>query len=83
MIEQKIINWANAEIQHRRGRGAIVISSQAKLLPVSVPADRCHKYSPVCKVVVPVILESREETLDEIYFSNIEVARITGKEVIA
>ena len=82
-VEQRLTRWACAEIQHQRGRGAIVMAEQAVLEPVSVSASMTHEYSPVCKVTVPVILESREEAICTHHFSNADVARICGKVRVA
>jgi hypothetical protein len=81
--EAKLKAWACAEIQHARGRGAIVMKEDAVLEPVSVRADMAHELSPVCRVSVPVILESRNETVCHHYFNNREIARICGKVRVA
>lgn len=81
--EAKLTAWACGEIQHHRGRGAIVMTHDAVLEPVSVRADMAHQFSPVCRVAVPVILESRKETVCYHYFTNAEVARICGKVRVA
>jgi hypothetical protein len=78
--EKKLIARGCAEIQRKRGKAAIVLTRQAVLTPVSVPADRIHAYSPVAKVSVPVILESREETICVHYFTDKEIVRICGME---
>lgn len=82
-IEERLTKWACAEIQHARGRGAIVMIQDAVLEPVSVRADMAHEYSPVCRVSVPVILESRKETVVHHYFNNREIARICGQVRVA
>lgn len=77
--EAKLLSWGCAEIQHYRGRGAIVMQDKAILEPVSIPTMlpvSAIKNYPVCKVSVPVILESREQTISYYYFNNIEIARI-------
>jgi len=79
--EAKLLSWASAEIQHYRGRGAIVMRDKAVLEPVSIPTMlpvSAIKNHPVCKVSVPVILESREQTISYYYFNNTEIARICG-----
>jgi hypothetical protein len=53
------------------------------LEPVSVRADMAHEFSPVCRVSVPVILESRRETVCHHYFTNHEIARICGQVRVA
>ena len=79
----KLTAWGCAEIQRARGRGAIVMTQDAVLEPVSVRADMTHEFSPVCRVSVPVILGSRKETVCHHYFNNREIARICGQVRVA
>jgi len=77
--EAKLLAWGCAEVQHYRGRGAIVMRDQAVL--ESVPMPTIPALIPgcaVCRVAVPVILESREQGVSYCYFSNTEIARICG-----
>jgi hypothetical protein len=76
--EAKLKAWACAEIQHARGRGAIVMKEDAVLEPVSVRADMANPLSPVCRVSVPVILQSLKETVCHYHFTNHEIALICG-----
>ncbi|HSW00006.1 MAG TPA: hypothetical protein VLI39_07530 [Sedimentisphaerales bacterium] len=74
-ITETLVAWGCAEIQHYCGRGAIVLTQHAIL-------ERCTTGTDVCRVAVPVVLESRETTTRHWRFSQAEVARITGKTVV-
>lgn len=75
----KLTAWGCAEIQRKRGKAAIVLTCQALLTPVSVRADMAHEFSPVCRISVPVILESRKEAVCHHQFNNRDIARICGQ----
>ena len=74
----KLVACGCADIQRLRGRGAIVMISDAVIESVSLRADMIHDYSPVCRVAVPVVFESRKEAVCYRYFNQRDITRICG-----